>query len=107
MDAEGSELSILAGAQTTLQKFRPPILVEISAPLLKQAGSSASALASELTRLIAFARPKNERKNCAENWRSAASKDDWSSHQQLSGVQPFRLHRPRTFPPTPSESPQL
>lgn len=51
MDAEGSELSILAGAQTTLQKFRPPILVEISAPLLKQAGSSASALASELTRL--------------------------------------------------------
>jgi FkbM family methyltransferase len=50
MDAEGSELSILAGAQTTLQKFRPPILVEISAPLLRQAGSSASALVAEFAR---------------------------------------------------------
>jgi FkbM family methyltransferase len=51
MDAEGAELSILSGAQITLQKFRPPILAEISAPLLKQAGSSASALVSELARL--------------------------------------------------------
>jgi len=51
MDAEGAELNILAGAHTILQKFRPPILAETSAPLLKQAGSSASALVSELARL--------------------------------------------------------
>jgi len=51
MDAEVSELSILAGAETTLQKFRPAILAEISAPLLRQAGSSASALVAELERL--------------------------------------------------------
>jgi FkbM family methyltransferase len=51
IDAEGSEQSILVGAYATIQKFRPPILAEISAPLLKQAGSSASALVSELARL--------------------------------------------------------
>lgn len=51
IDAEGAELSILSGAQKTLQKFRPLILTEISAPLLRQGGSSAFSLVSELTRL--------------------------------------------------------
>lgn len=51
IDAEGAERSILDGGRATLEKFRPPILAEISAPLLKQAGFSASALVSELARL--------------------------------------------------------
>jgi len=48
LDSEGAELHVLHGAQATLQKFRPAILLEVSAPLLIQGGSSAAELVAEL-----------------------------------------------------------
>jgi FkbM family methyltransferase len=47
-DVEGAELHMLHGAQSTLQKFAPDILLEVSAPLLIEGGSSAAELIAEL-----------------------------------------------------------
>lgn len=51
LDAEGAELHVLEGARTTLQRFRPTILLEVNAPLLLQGGSSPEKLIAELDRL--------------------------------------------------------
>ncbi len=48
LDAEGSELAVLRGAQTSLEKFRPSLIMEINAVLLEQGGVSASGVADFL-----------------------------------------------------------
>jgi FkbM family methyltransferase len=48
LDAEGSELAVLRGAQTSLEKFRPTLIMEINAVLLEQGGVSASGVADFL-----------------------------------------------------------
>ena len=50
MDAEGSELAILRGAESLLHQHRPVLLLEINASLLKQGGVSPSILGEELLR---------------------------------------------------------
>lgn len=40
LDAEGSELAVLQGAQTALEKFLPVMMIEINGILLKEAGIS-------------------------------------------------------------------
>jgi len=42
LDAEGSELAVLHGAQSSLEKFRPSMIMEINTVLLEQGGASAS-----------------------------------------------------------------
>lgn len=44
LDAEGSEPRVLLGARKLLQRFRPVVLVELNGILLRQTGSSATAL---------------------------------------------------------------
>lgn len=44
MDIEGSEMSALAGASTTLARFRPTILAEVDDRMLHQAGTSAASM---------------------------------------------------------------
>ena len=51
IDAEGSELAILKGAGSVLQRFRPVIVLEMNDTVLRQAGSSSTALASHLMSL--------------------------------------------------------
>lgn len=51
LDAEGSELAAVAGGASTLNRFRPSILFEINATILKQGGSSAAALLGALADL--------------------------------------------------------
>ena len=51
LDAEGAEVRILAGARSILSEFHPVLLMEVSAPLLIQGGSSPSALIGELSSL--------------------------------------------------------
>src|SRR5262249_44244143 len=51
LDAEGAELHVIAGARSVLQRFRPTLILEVSAPLLMQGGSSPSELIAELQRL--------------------------------------------------------
>jgi len=51
LDAEGAEVRILAGAQSILSEFHPVLLLEVSAPLLIQGGTSPSALMGELSSL--------------------------------------------------------
>ncbi|MBI3669976.1 MAG: FkbM family methyltransferase [Acidobacteria bacterium] len=50
IDAEGSELAILRGAQQSLERFRPSLIVEVNDILLRQAGTSSMELAEFLMR---------------------------------------------------------
>lgn len=50
LDAEGSESSVVVGAQALLRRFRPVIVLELNGVLLRQAGSSAIALQELLRR---------------------------------------------------------
>lgn len=49
IDAEGSELSILRGARTTLARFRPAIIMEINGILLQQGGTTPGEIVDFLT----------------------------------------------------------
>jgi FkbM family methyltransferase len=42
LDAEGSELAVLKGAQNALEQFRPNMIIEINGILLKQSGNSSA-----------------------------------------------------------------
>ena len=48
LDAEGSELAVLRGAQSSLEKFRPYLIMEINSVLLEQGGGSATGVADFL-----------------------------------------------------------
>jgi FkbM family methyltransferase len=48
LDAEGSELAVLRGAQSLLEKFRPSLIMEINTILLEQGGVSPSGVADFL-----------------------------------------------------------
>ena len=48
LDAEGSELAVLRGAQSSLEKFRPSLIMEINSVVLKQGGTSSSGVADFL-----------------------------------------------------------
>jgi hypothetical protein len=48
IDAEGAELSIIRGGRGLLERYRPAIVVEASAPHLARAGHSIAALLEEL-----------------------------------------------------------
>ena len=48
LDAEGSELAVLRGAQSSLEKFRPVLIMEINTILLEQGGISPSGVADFL-----------------------------------------------------------
>jgi FkbM family methyltransferase len=48
LDAEGSELAVLRGAQSLLEKFRPFLIMEINAVVLKQGGNSPAGVADFL-----------------------------------------------------------
>jgi FkbM family methyltransferase len=48
LDAEGSELAVLRGAQSLLEKFRPSLILEINSVLLEEGGASASSVANFL-----------------------------------------------------------
>jgi FkbM family methyltransferase len=48
LDAEGSELAVLRGAQSLLEKFRPSLILEINTALLEQGGISPSGVADFL-----------------------------------------------------------
>jgi FkbM family methyltransferase len=49
LDAEGSELAVLRGAQNALEQFQPVTMIEINGILLKQAGNSAAQVADFFT----------------------------------------------------------
>jgi FkbM family methyltransferase len=49
LDAEGSELAVLRGAENTIERFRPFLILEINEIVLKQANFSASAVMKFLT----------------------------------------------------------
>jgi FkbM family methyltransferase len=48
LDAEGSELAVLRGAQSMLEKFRPILILEINTVLLEQGGVSPAGVADFL-----------------------------------------------------------
>lgn len=48
LDAEGSELAVLRGAQNALEQFQPVMMIEINGILLKQGGNSAAQVADFL-----------------------------------------------------------
>jgi FkbM family methyltransferase len=48
LDAEGSELAVLRGAQSSLEKLRPSLIMEINTVLLAQGGNSSIAVADFL-----------------------------------------------------------
>lgn len=48
LDAEGSELAVLRGAQTSLERFRPSLIMEINSVVLEQGGTSSSGVADYL-----------------------------------------------------------
>ena len=48
LDAEGSELAVLCGAQSSLEKFRPFLIMEINAIVLEQGGVSPAGVANFL-----------------------------------------------------------
>lgn len=48
VDAEGSELAILAGGERTLSSWRPRLLLEVNEPLLHHEGTSGEALIHRL-----------------------------------------------------------
>ncbi len=48
LDAEGSELAVLRGAQSSLEKFRPILIMEMNTIVLEQGGVSPSAVAEFL-----------------------------------------------------------
>jgi FkbM family methyltransferase len=48
LDAEGSELAVLRGAKSLLEKFRPTLILEINSTLLEQGGMSPSSVADFL-----------------------------------------------------------
>jgi hypothetical protein len=48
LDAEGSELAVLRGAQSLLEKFRPILIMEINTILLEQGGISPAGVADFL-----------------------------------------------------------
>ncbi|HYL87075.1 MAG TPA: FkbM family methyltransferase [Candidatus Angelobacter sp.] len=49
IDAEGSEVAVLRGAQKVLQSYRPVLCIEFNEVLLKQAGESGKALVNVLS----------------------------------------------------------
>jgi FkbM family methyltransferase len=49
LDAEGSELAVLRGAENAIERFRPFLILEINGIVLKQAGFSAGAVMEFLT----------------------------------------------------------
>ena len=51
VDIEGSELRMLVGAESTLRRFRPPLLLEVSDDYLVRRGDSSQKLAAYLRRL--------------------------------------------------------
>lgn len=48
VDVEGAEHLVLAGAQRTIQRYRPVVLMELSDQLLRSAGSSAGAVVERM-----------------------------------------------------------
>jgi FkbM family methyltransferase len=48
LDAEGSELAVLGGAQSVLEKFRPSLIMEVNTILIEQGGSSPTRVADFL-----------------------------------------------------------
>jgi hypothetical protein len=48
LDAEGSELAVLRGAASSLEKLRPALIMEINAVVLEQGGASSSGVAGFL-----------------------------------------------------------
>jgi FkbM family methyltransferase len=48
LDAEGSELAVLRGAQLSLEKIRPCLIMEINSVVLEQGGTSSSGVADFL-----------------------------------------------------------
>ena len=48
VDIEGSELRMLVGAEHTLRRFRPPLLLEVSEDYLVRRGDSSGELAAYL-----------------------------------------------------------
>ena len=51
LDAEGAELASISGGLSTLNRFRPSLLLEINATILRQSGSSAAVLLETLASL--------------------------------------------------------
>ena len=49
LDAEGSELAVLQGAQNALEQFRPIMIIEINGIVLKQSGISSTQVVDLLT----------------------------------------------------------
>jgi FkbM family methyltransferase len=49
LDAEGSEPAVLRGAENSIERFRPFVILEINGIVLKQAGFSAGAVMEFLT----------------------------------------------------------
>ena len=49
LDAEGSELAVLRGAENAIERFRPFLILEINGIVLKQAGFSSGAVMEFLT----------------------------------------------------------
>jgi len=49
IDAEGSEVAILAGSRKMIEKYRPLMIVEANDVVLRQAGTSSAELATQLT----------------------------------------------------------
>lgn len=48
IDVEGYEIRVLRGAQSTLSRFKPDLLIEFDAPRLRREGATVSNLAGEL-----------------------------------------------------------
>lgn len=49
LDAEGSELAVLRGAQSAIERFHPTIVIEINSVMLEQAGASTEKVVEFLT----------------------------------------------------------
>jgi FkbM family methyltransferase len=71
LDAEGSELAVLRGAQAALEQFRPIMIIEINGIVLQQAGISSTEVVDFLTarsyRLFSLAYRRLESWNIAKH----------------------------------------